>query len=125
MLMMAGRWPTVFNSVQHARLTISRKQPTDTYLAAIADLRASQYPSATRRETSTCAREKVDRHWYPKSTPPTNNQIATCFNTQEVQDQTKNGLQDGPCTGFPILPMGKVTLVFGLPGTRARVAAAR
>ena len=76
----------------------------DTYLAAIADLRASQYPSATRRETSTCAREKVDRHWYPKSTPPTNNQIATCFNTQQVQDQTKNGLhgwfhvQDIPTT---------------------------
>lgn len=118
MLMMAGRWPTVFNGVQHARLTISRNQPMDTYLAAIADLRASQYPSATRRETSTCAREKVDRHWYRKSTPPTNNQIATCFNTQQVQDGTMYRIS--------LLPMGKVTLVFGLPGrTRARVAAAR
>ena len=28
--------------------------------------------------------------------------------TLEVQDQTKNGLLDAPCKGFPILPMGKV-----------------
>ena len=60
---MTGTWSTVFNCVQHARLKISRKRPTDTYLAAIADLCASQYPSATRCETSTWC-EKKCRRWY-------------------------------------------------------------
>ena len=36
--------------------------------------------------------------------------------TLEVQDQTKNGLQDDPCKGFPTTSGQR--LVFGLPGER-------
>ncbi len=35
-------------------------------------------------------------------------------NTLEVQDQTKNGLLDDPCKGFPTT--NGQSLVFGLPG---------
>ena len=34
--------------------------------------------------------------------------------TLEVQDQTKNGLWDDPCKGFPTI--NGQSLVFGLPG---------